>query len=235
MNFYEQFPESRARSGIGCGLYYKNESGKFSLLLPLETIPVAAAAPGSIDIDVTTVPYIGKAEGKATLDEKESEFFVHRDAIRVLKKLAGQKTELMVVNPDFTGYRYDGVIHYFQNDATSGDPLKGTLKILPSADFGFVDNCYDMLQPTAKFASSVPEILKLKAAEKESFAVVLDPSDAVVEVISETTAVATASVTDHSIEVTGVAAGSAVLRLSASKSGHASWETTVLVIVEAAA
>lgn len=146
-------------------MYSKNATGKFSIVLPLETVPVASAAAGSIDIDVTTVPFIGKIEGKASLDEKESEFFVHRDSIRRLQELKGKTTEFLVVNPDYTGYRYNGTVSIAQSDATSGDPLKGTMKIIPSEDLGFIDDCFDLLQQTAKFASPIDQRWYLKKAK----------------------------------------------------------------------
>ena len=43
MQLYEEFGDSRVITGIGSALYYKNGSGKFSLLLPLETVPLLQA------------------------------------------------------------------------------------------------------------------------------------------------------------------------------------------------
>lgn len=54
MQLYEEFGDSRVITGIGSALYYKNGSGKFSLLLPLETVPSIASNPESIEFDVTT-------------------------------------------------------------------------------------------------------------------------------------------------------------------------------------
>lgn len=232
MKFYEQFPENRAKSGIGCALYAKNASGKFSIVLPLETIPVASAAAGSIDIDVTTVPFIGKIEGKASLDEKESEFFVHRDSIRRLKELTGKIVEFLVVNPDYTGYRYNGTVSIAQSDATSGDPLKGTMKIIPSEDLGFIDDCFDLLQQTAKFASPIEPTLLLKKGEKYEATIETDPADATISAESNSTSCATGTVTGKKLTVTGVAVGSAVISLKASKDGCAPWVTTIHVVVE---
>lgn len=232
MNFYEQFPENRARSGIGCALYSKNSSGKFSIVLPLETVPVASAAAGSIDIDVTTVSYIGKIEGKATLDEKESEYFVHRDSIRRLQKLVNKTVEFLVVNPDYTGYRYNGTVSMAQSDATSGDPMKGTVKIIPSEDLGFIDNCFDLLQKTAKFASPLNAVVTLAPEGKYEVTIETDPDDATVTATSDAVSCATATITGKNLVVTGVAKGSAVITLIASKDGCASWETTIHVVVE---
>ena len=232
MKFYEQFPENRAKSGIGCALYSKNATGKFSIVLPLETVPVASAAAGSIDIDVTTVPFIGKIEGKASLDEKESDFFVHRDSIRRLQELTGKTTEFLVVNPDYTGYRYNGTVSIAQSDATSGDPLKGTMKIIPSEDLGFIDDCFDLLQQTAKFSSPIEPTRVLKKSEKYEVTIETDPADATVTAESDASGCASATVTGKKLMVTGVAAGSAVISLKAAKDGCASWVTTIHVIVE---
>ena len=60
MQLYEEFDDKRVITGIGCALYYKNDAGKFSLFVPLETVPSIASNPESIEFDVTTSSTKGK-------------------------------------------------------------------------------------------------------------------------------------------------------------------------------
>lgn len=224
--------ELKAQSGIGAMLFAMNDSGLFSLYIPLETVPSAASTPDSIDIDVTSSDTITKIKGKMTMEDKETEFFLHRDSIRKIKKSVGKTEKFLIVNPDFTGYRFDADVSMAQNDASSGDPLKGAIKFTPKMDGGFIDNVYDLIQKTAKFKSAVEPVIALdKTTGTYTTVIETDPADADITVKSETEAVATAAYEDGKVTVTGVKSGSAVIAITASKTGYASWETTMLVIV----
>ena len=59
-----------------------------------------------------------------------------------------------------------------------------------------------------------------------------NPADATVTATSETTGVATATATGNAITITGVTAGSAIVEITATKDGFASFKRTVLVIVK---
>ena len=229
---YEERPEVRATSGVGCALYMKNSSNLYSFMLALETVPAFGATPESIEIDVTTSKFITRIEGKATLEEKEVDFFLHRDSIRKLQSLDGKIVELMRINPDYTGEKCNCQISFASQDATSGDPNKGTLKITPVEYLGFVDNCYGMLQPTVKFASAIDGVVEVDAAKSSVINIATDPADATVTVASEDEKVAKATFADGKLTISGVAAGAAVVVISAAKENFAPWETTVLVIVK---
>ena len=106
------------------------------------------------------------------------------------------------------------------------------MKIIPSEDLGFIDDCFDLLQQTAKFASPIEPTLVLKKSEKYEVTIETDPADATVTAESDASGCASATVTGKKLMVTGVAAGSAVISLKAAKEGCASWVTTIHVIVE---
>lgn len=236
MRFYEQFDEKRAISGIGSAIYVRYDAmQKFAFLMALETIPAFSASKEAIEINVTSSPVNTKVEGKSTLEDKEVEFLLHRDNLRRLKALEGKTVDILRLNQDFTGERASGTISFVQNDSTSTDPAKGTIKITLSGYEGYVDNCYDMLMPTAKFVSAIDDIVYLDSTdltETKEIVVETNPTDATIEGASEKTSIATIGVVDKTVTITPVAKGSTVVTLTAKKTDYASWTTTILVIVQ---
>lgn len=234
--FFEEFSERRATAGLGTALYYKTgDMTKFAFLMALETVPSFASTTESIEINVTTSPVNTKVAGKKTLEDKEVEFFTHRDNFRKLTSLKNKKVDLLRVNPDFTGERAVGTIDFTQNDATSGDPNKGTFKVTLSDYIGLIDNVYDMLQPTAMFVSPIDDVVELDSSQlSKTFVLDIEtrPTGATVSATSETSAVATVQVSGKKLTITPVKKGSSIVVVKASMSDYASWETTILVIVK---
>lgn len=235
MELYEKINELRAHSGVGVCLYARNENNYYSLFIPLETAPSVMSTPTSIDIDVTSSDEITKIEGKMTLEEKEVDFFMHRDNLRRLKKYANKGIiDFAVVNHDYTAIKFSATISYKQNDATSGDPLRGTIKITPVKSDGFVDDFYDLIQPTAKFINAIKPIVHLGDTVGDKFETTIDfdPADATCTATSENDTIATAQLTGKNLVITRVAKGSAIVVLKVSSEGYADWETTIHVSCE---
>lgn len=234
MNIFQKFDETRAQSGVGSAIYFKNESGLFSILFPVETVPKFAGTPEGIEINVTTSDTITKIDGKITLEDAEFEAFAHRDNIRKLESLKGKVVEFLVYNADFTGERINGKITYSLNERTSGEASKLTCKIIPTESLGVIDNCHDLLQPTCKFLNEVPNIVKIKHNGNFKLKLETEPTNATVAVKSETETVATVQESGGTVTINGVKKGSAVVTLKLTESNHATRETTILVIVEQA-
>ena len=230
--FFEKFPEIKAQSGIGSALYVQEEDGLYGFVLPLETTPGVGTTPESIDIDVTTEDYIGKIPGKSTLEDKENEFFYHRDSIRRLMSLKGSEKNWLVINSDMTGNKFTATLNFVPNDGTSGDPLKGTMKLTPKTIDGYVDNVYPLLKPTARPASALDNVIKLASGATYTIPFITNPADATITATVETSGIATASITDGNLVITASSAGSTVIAITISKTGYYNWVTTTLVIVE---
>lgn len=229
---FEKLDELRAQTGLGSALYMQENDGKYALFLPLETIFSVAGKNESIEIDVTTSDTVTKLKGKKTLDDKDSDFFVHRDSLRKLESIKDKTVNLLKVNADYTAEKFAGTISYSTNDSKANEVNKGTITITPSSYDGYVDNCLDLLKPTAKFKSGIPAVVELTSKTGTfEFNIDLDPSDATFTAESESASIATATVTDNKLTITGVSEGSAVIKLVSAKADHASWETTILVIV----
>lgn len=235
MNLYEKFNDLRAHSGVGVCLYAQNDSGYYSIFMPLETAPSVMSTPSSIDIDVTSSDEITKIEGKMTLEEKEVEFLLHRDNLRRLKEYSEKGIiNFMVVNHDYTAIKFSATVSYIQNDATSGDPLRGTVKITPVQSDGFVDNAYDLIQPTAKFTTGITPTIKLDSSEgaEESLNITFEPADATVTATSENDTICTAELSGQKLTIKRVAKGSAIVTLNVQSEGYADWTTTIHVACE---
>lgn len=234
MQLYEEFDDKRVITGIGCALYYKNDAGKFSLFVPLETVPSIASNPESIEFDVTTSSTKGKIEGKITLDEKETDVYNHRDNMKRIKSFAGKTLEFLKVLPDYSAEKFTGTVSITSQDSTSDNPEKATMKITPKSFEGFIENCYDLIQPTCHFVSPVDSVIYLDSANKEAtYKATLEllPADGTISATSKTPSVATATCNSGNLVITPVAKGSCIIELTASKEECASWTTTILAIV----
>lgn len=241
---FEQFNDGRVQSGIGSALYVKLPSETlYSIALPLEGVPMIVGAPESIEFDITTSPTKGKIEGKIVLDEKEVGFMAHRDNFLRLNDLIDLELNFLAVNSDYTGWKYTGTIRYRQEDTTGGDASKGTIKIIPrSAETKPIDDVRPLLMPTVKFASGIsPKIDLATATGKAEIIIETLPSDATLAVSTNqeggfTAAFGTAADLNK-LTITGTNAGTAVkygiVTITASKTGYASWKTTIAVSVPA--
>ena len=235
MNFQEM-KEFRMQSGVGAQMFKMDADSKFSVFLPMETIPAVGGTPDSIEVDVTSSSTVSKIPGKMKLEDKDVEFILHRDSLRKLKQAEKEGVgRYLIVNPDYTAVQFNARVSYSQNDVKSGEIVKGTFKITPTSigeNNGFIDNCYDLLKHTALFDDGIPPVVELETTNGTfETPIITVPADSTVEATSETTGVATATITSGKLTVTGVKEGSAVIKLKASKTGYASWETTILVIV----
>lgn len=231
-NFGIQKMTERFFSGMGACLCYRNESGKYSVLVLTETTPAFASTPEAIEVKYTTSDTTTKIEGMKTLEDKEFEFLAHRDSINRLEKLKGEELELLRVNADLTGERVNGILSYTLNDAQNGEAQKGNIKITPTDYFGYVENVLPLVQATVTFKKNLDwkcelattngtytKDIELNIPEGTCTATVKDP------------AIATATMADNKLTITGKAEGSTVVTIKASCEGYASWESTILVIV----
>lgn len=232
MEMFDKFDELRAHSGVGCCLYAKNESGKYSIFMPLETTPSVMSTPATIDIDVTSSDSITNIEGKAKLEDKDVDFLLHRDNLRRLKEYANKGIiDFLIVNHDFTGVKFSATISYKQNDTSSSDPTRGSIKITPVKSEGFIDNVYPLLQRTAKFTNGIKEVVELDSTnDTYSFLAEVNPTDSTITVASEDDTIVTIAKDSDKYTITRVKEGSAIVTLTASKTSLASWTTTILVI-----
>lgn len=216
----------------GSALLMKKANGKYSILLPVEGTGENGSTPAQLDKTAIGNFQATSVEGRSENPQKTIPFFLHRDNIKILEGIAGETHDFLRLLPDFTGFKYSGQVSYMANNTDVGSLEQGQITITPTSKDEYVENCYDLVEDTVIFTSGIDEVVTIEGTGTKEIALTTSPADATVAAVSDTTGVATASYASGKVTITGVAAGSAIVTLTASKSGYASFERSVLVIVE---
>lgn len=218
----------------GSALLSKKSNGKYSIFLPVEGTGENGSTPNQLDKTAIGNKQATSVEGRQENPQKTLPFFLHRDNIKILEDAAGKKIEFLRLLPDFTGFKYTGTVTYMANNTDVGSLEQGQMTITPVSKDVYVQNCYDLVEDTAVITSAIDEVGYIKGTGTLEIPITTEPSDAIVSVSSDITSVATAAYATNKVTITGVAAGSAIVTITSSKSGFASFNRSILVIVEAA-
>ena len=87
-------------------------------------------------------------------------------------------------------------------------------------------------QDTALIVNSIPETVTIEGTGTYEINVTTNPSEATIEVASDTEGVATATAEGKKVTITGVTEGSAIVKITTKATGYQSFTRTVLVIVK---
>ena len=218
----------------GSALLMKKENGKYSILLPVEGTGENGSTPAQLDKTAIGNAQATSVEGRTENPQKTIPFYTHRDNINILENIAGENHDFLRLLPDFTGFKYSGSVSYMANNTDVGSLEQGQLTITPTTKDEYVENCFDLVEDTVVFTSSIDEVVTIVGTGTKVINVTTNPSDATISATSDTEGTATASVSEKAVTITGVKAGSAIITITATKSGYASFKRTVLVIVQSA-
>jgi hypothetical protein len=216
----------------GSALLMKKANGKYSILLPVEGTGENGATPNQLDKTAIGNKQKTSVEGRQDNPQKTLPFFTHRDNINILESIAGETHEFLRLLPDFTGFKYSGTVTYMASNTDVGNLEQGEITITPNTSDEYVENCFDLVEDTALITNSIEEVVTITGTGTKVINLTTNPADATVTVASDTTGVATATVDGKAVTITGVASGSAIVTMTVAKSGYASFERSVLVIVE---
>lgn len=218
----------------GSALLMKKANGKYSILLPVEGTGENGSTPAQLDKTAIGNPQATSVEGRTENPQKTIPFFLHRDNINILESVRGETHDFLRLLPDFTGFKYSGQISYMANNTDVGSLEQGQITITPTSSDEYVENCYDLVEDTAIFTSAIDEVVTIEGTGSVVMPLSTQPSDATITASSESTATATASydTTNKNLTITGVASGTSLVTLTATKTGYASFVRTILVIVE---
>lgn len=216
----------------GSALLMKKANGKYSILLPVEGTGENGSTPAQLDKTAIGNAQATSVEGRTENPQKTIPFYTHRDNLRVLEGIKGETHEFLRLLPDFTGFKYSGTVSYMANNTDVGALEQGQITITPSSKDEYVENCYDLVEDTVVFTSSIDEVVYIEGTGTKTINVSTNPADATVTVESETAGVATATADGNAITIKGVTKGSAIVEITATKDGYASFNRTVLVIVK---
>lgn len=218
----------------GSALLMKKENGKYSILLPVEGTGENGSTPAQLDKTAIGNAQATSVEGRTENPQKTIPFYTHRDNINILENIAGENHDFLRLLPDFTGFKYSGSVSYMANNTDVGSLEQGQLTITPTTKDEYVENCFDLVEDTVVFTSSIDEVVTVVGTGTKVINVTTNPSDATISAASDTEGTATASVSEKAVTITGVKAGSAIITITATKVGYASFKRTVLVIVKSA-
>lgn len=227
-------PDNRALSDIGSAIFVRRGGDtKYHLWLPATNLPATGSEPETMDTTVTTSRVKTSIPGRIDPGQKTITFMAHRDNWMILKRDHRKVLDFLHVNPDGTGFKFQAKVTSFQDETSVGGNLTGSAVLtVTSADELPIDNVADLLQESVTFVSAIPAIVSLKGTGKESINVDTDPADATISVTSDTEGVCTVKATGKVIEITGVAEGSALVKVTATQADCADGETYILVIVK---
>ena len=218
---------------LGAGLFTKKANGKYSLFMPLTGTGENGSAPDQLEKTVignATKTYV---KGRKDNPQITIPFYAHRDNYRIVEAASKQAQEFLRVNPDMTGIKYAGEVDYKTNNTDVGSLIEGELSITVTRYDGYVDNVADIIENTAIIESEVPEDVTIKGTGTYSFDVVTNPADATITAKSETESVATVNAEGKKVTITGVKPGNAIIEITTSATGNASFKRTLMVFVEA--
>lgn len=225
--------EDRALSEhLGSGLLMKKANGKYSILLPIEGTGENGSSPAQLDKTAIGNRQATSVEGRTENPQKQMPFFAHRDNINILENIKGENHEFLRLLPDFTGFKYSGTINYMLNNTDVGSLEQGQITITPTSSDEYVENCYGLIEDTVVFTNSIDEVVTLTGTASKAITLSPNPADATLAATSGTTGVATASIANKVLTITGVATGTSIVTITASKTNYATFTRTVLVIVK---
>lgn len=221
----------------GSALLMKKANGLYSILLPVTGTGENGSTPAQLDKTAIGNPQATSVEGRKENPQKTLPFFAHRDNINILEAIKGETHDFIRLLPDFTGVKFSGTVDYMLQNTDVGALEQGQITITPNSSDEYIENCYDLVEDTVVFTSSIDEVVKIGHtgdSANKTISLATNPADASISATSDTGTVATVSYTSstNSITITGVTSGSAIIKLVASKSGYASFTRTILVVVE---
>ena len=224
----------------GSALLMKKANGKYSILLPVTGTGENGSTPAQLDKTAIGNRQATSVEGRQDNPQKTIPFCTHRDNIAILEAIKGEQHDFLRLLPDFTGFKYSGSITYMAQNTDVGSLEQGQITITPTTSDEYVENAYDLVEDTVVFTNAIDEVVTLAASSSASnhtktIALSTNPSGATYAVASDTTGTATVtmgtSADANKMTITAVAAGSAIVTVTASKTGYASFKRSILVIV----
>lgn len=206
---------------------------KYFMLIPTTDMPATKGAPETVEKTVLTDSSVTQVEGLQTNDQKTYTFNYHRDNLRQLNKYKGKQLNFLERNADNTGERFRGTFAYGRSELAVNGIIQGQIFLTVSgADETPIDDVRDMVKKTAVITSMLPDVV---ISGTESQVITIETSaGATVTATSASPSIATATISNGKLTVTGVAAGNTLIELTTSATGEATSYRTISVTVETA-
>lgn len=130
---------------------------------------------------------------------------------------------------EFTGSLFNGTISFSNSEFSDNTIMEGSIYLTVNEDLGYVDDVRDIIVKTAVITTPLPKTT-IVGTEKIEMSIETSPN-ATVTATSEAPTIATATITNGKLSVTGVAEGHTIIDLKASAEGEAESHKTFMVDV----
>ena len=223
----------RAYTDMGSAVFDKKSNGKYSLFVPVTNIPATGSAPDQQEKTVTTDIVKTYIQGRQDTPQKEFTFYAHRDNFNILREAYNKEKEFLQINPDGTGWKFNGFVSFYQDEVSVGNNMEAKYVVTVTDREALpLNDVRDWIEDTAVISSIIPDTVEIEGTGKNEFNVVTMPTNATIAAESDATGVATVSVAEKKVTITGVAEGHAIITITTSAEGYASQKKTILVNVK---
>ena len=223
----------RAYTDMGSAVFDKKSNGKYSLFVPVTNIPATGSAPDQQEKTVTTDIVKTYIQGRQDTPQKEFTFYAHRDNFNILREAYNKEKEFLQINPDGTGWKFNGFVSFYQDEVSVGNNIEAKYVVTVTDREALpLNDVRDLIEDTAVISSIIPDTVEIEGTGKNEFNVVTMPTNATIAAESDATGVATVSVAEKKVTITGVAEGHAIITITTSAESYASQKKTILVNVK---
>lgn len=217
----------------GSMLMVPDTDGKYKMLIPVVDMPETKSAPATVEKTVLSDGSVTETQGLQSNSQKAYTFNYHRDNLRALNKYVNKQIRFLEVNPDHTGERFVGTMVYGRSAMSVNGVVQGQIFItVNEADDLPLDDVRDITKKTAIITTPLNEVA-LTGTNKYELTIETLPANATVTAESSATGIATASVVDGKLTITGVKEGNAIVELKITATGEAESYRTIAVRVDA--
>lgn len=239
--------ESRAQTGLHSALFVKKPSeDKYYLFMPGTTTPFLGGDYNTVEISILQSDSKGKLFGKMTIDDEDVDFMLHRDNVVRIESFVDQTLDFLSVTADGLGYKSTGMVKYKPNDGEEGDAHTGTYTIVATyVSKDAIKDVRPLIQDTVLFANAIPESLNITSTDGETVNIesydagfnidikILDNDGNTVTTFTATTTQPLTTEKKGSVVfkkgTTATGDNYACAYITISKTGFASWTTTILL------
>lgn len=222
---------------IGTALFMQDaSSGKYWMLANVLGLPATGAAPTMLDVTVTTSAQERQIPGRRAASTYEVVMHLTVGNVQKLSKIVDTTQKFIALYGNGTGYTFTGRISAWANEAALGSVIQITANIAIQSSSSFLEeNLLDLVIPPTYFTSAIPSSPPPVIEVGGTFIlnVSTDPVSATVTAVSSATSVATATLTAGVLTVTGVAAGTTTITLTAKAPDFSDWIEAFNLVVMA--
>lgn len=235
---FREFKEHNVRAGLGTALCYRlsNET-KYHILAPVESLPAVFGTPDTIEYSSTTNRNVTNVMGKNSTETIEINLPYNLDYIAICDNINDLEVNFAYIDlDDFSGQEFTGKPRYHLADVGTSNIKTIVLSIaVTNANEYITEDLYDSFQDTVSILSPIPASIELSSKDTTGITInfLTDPSDATLDVSTSSNSVIVEKGTKNvTIKASASAeAGSAIVKIVATKDGYAPNQRRIKVLV----